>query len=127
MKRRTFFQRLFGSLGAVVASPVVVAEDRSVLIQESQVAGFQFHQGETAWPSLFVGAPLELVREPSNPHDADAVAVYFKTKKLGYVPRAENCAVAQMLDRGETLEATITKMSEGEDPWERAHFSISLA
>jgi hypothetical protein len=42
------------------------------------------------------------------------------------VPRAENRAVAQMLDRGENLKATITKMSEGEDPWERVRFSISL-
>jgi hypothetical protein len=125
MKRRTFFQRLFGSLGAVVATPVVVADSRSVVIQESPVAGFQFHQGEAAWPSLFIGAPLALQREPSNPHDVDAVAVYFKAEKLGYVPRAENRAVAQMLDRGENLKATITKMSEGEDPWERG-FSISL-
>ena len=127
MKRRTFFQRLFGSLGAVVASPVVIAENRSVVVQESPVAGFQFHQGETAWPSLFVGAPLELVREPSNPHDADAVAVYFKTNKLGYVPRAENRAVAQMLDRGETLEASISELAGKEDPSERVRFSISLA
>ena len=127
MKRRTFFQRLFGSLGAVVASPVIVTENRSVAVQESPVAGFQFHQGETAWQSLFVGAPLELVREPSNPHDADAVAVYFKTKKLGYVPRAENRAVAQMLDRGENLKATIMQLSERENPLERVRFNISLA
>ena len=125
MKRRTFFQWLFGSLGAVAASPVAVAGDRSVLIQESPVAGFQFHSGEAVWPSLIVGEPLELRREPSNPYDADAVAVYFKMRKLGYVPRAENHVVARMLDRGECLEATITQLSEGEDPWERIRFSIS--
>ena len=127
MNRRRFFQSLFGSLGAVAAGPVVVAGNRSVLVQESPVAGFQFHQGEAAWPSLFTGASLSLRREPSNPHDSDAVAVYFKTKKLGYVPRTENRAVAGMLDRAENLEATVTKLSEGEDPWERIHFSISLA
>jgi hypothetical protein len=126
MKRRTFFKRLLGSLGAVVASPVAVADNHSVVIQESPVAGFPFHQGEAAWPSLFTGAPLALLREPSNPHDADAVALYFKTKKLGYVPRAENRAVAQMLDRGERLEASISKLSISEDPWERIHISITL-
>ena len=127
MKRRTFFQWLFGSLGAAVASPVVVADSRSVMIQESPVAGFQFHEGEAVWPSLFIGAPLVLLREPSNPHDADAVAVYFKKEKLGYVPRAENRTVARMLDRGENLKATITKLSKSEDPWERIRFGISLA
>ena len=126
MKRRTFFQRLFGSLGAVAASPIVVADSRSVLIQESSVAGFQFHEGEAAWSSLSVGAPLTLLRESSNPHDADAVAVYFKKEMLGYVPRAENHVVAQMLDRGENLEATITKLSESDDPWERVRFRVVL-
>ena len=126
MKRRTFFQRLFGSLGAAVASPVVVAEDRSVLIQESPVAGFQFHGGESAWPSMSVGAPLKLVREPDNSHDSNAVAVYFQDEKLGYVPRGENGAVSQMLDRGEKLEATISRLTVDDDPWQRVRFSVYL-
>lgn len=127
MKRRTFFQRLFGSLGVAVASPVVVAENRPVLIQESPVAGFQFHRGDAVWPSMAVGAPLELVREPNNSHDRDAVAVYFQEDKLGYVPRGENSAVAQMLDRGERLSAAISRLTIDEDPWQRVRFSVFLA
>lgn len=127
MKRRTFFQRLFGSLGVAVASPVVVAGNRSVLIQESPVAGFQFHRGDAVWPSMTVGAPLELVREPSNSHDSSAVAVYFQKNKLGYVPRGANSAIAQMLDRGEKLSATISRLTIDEDPWQRVRFSVFLA
>jgi hypothetical protein len=126
MKRRTFFSRLFGSLGLAAAAPAVAASARTVLIQESPIAGFEFHRGAAVWSSLHVGQMLELVREPTNPHDADAVAVYFQEEKLGYVPRAENHAVAQMLDRGEHLEASIVKLSDGEDPWNRIHISISL-
>ena len=126
MKRRTFFQRLFGGLGLAAVSPVVVAESRSVLIQESPVAGFQFHRGDMVWSSLSVGAPLALKREANNSHDSNAVAVYHQNHKLGYVPRGENSAVAQMLDRGERLKATIVKLSAGEDPWERIRFNISL-
>ena len=126
MKRRTFFRRLFGSLGATVASPPIGAEDRSVLIQESPIAGFQFHRGDAIWLALEVGEELALVRESSNTHDPDAVAVYFHEEKLGYVPRAENGAIAQMLDRGESLEARISKLLIEEDPWERIRISISL-
>ena len=126
MKRRTFFQRLFGSLGAAVASPVVVAGDRSVLIQESPVAGFQFHAGDAVWSSMTVGTPLKLVREPDNSHDGKAVAVYFHDDKLGYVPRGENGVVAQMIDRGEKLEATISRLTVDDDPWERVRFSVIL-
>jgi hypothetical protein len=126
MERRTFFTRLFGSLGLIAASPAATAAARTVLIQESPIAGFQFHHGEAVWSSLRVGQLLDLVREPSNPHDRDAVAVYFQGEQLGYVPRAENHAVAQMMDRGESLEAIVTKLSDEEDPWNRVRFSISL-
>ena len=126
MKRRTFFSRLFGSLGAAATGAAFVSETRSVLIQESPIAGFQFHKGDSIWSSLDVGEELALVRESSNSHDPDAVAVYFQDEKLGYVPRAENSAIAQMLDRGETLEARISKLLTEEDPWERIRISISL-
>jgi hypothetical protein len=127
MKRRTFFQRLLGGLGLAAASPITVAEGRSVLIQDSPVAGFQFHRGEAVWQTLTVGAPLALVREPNNSHDANAVAVYFQKDKLGYVPRGENSAIAQMLDRGERLSATISRLTIDEDPWQRVRFSVFLA
>jgi hypothetical protein len=126
MKRRTFFRRLFGSLGATVASPHIGAEDRSVLIQESPIAGFQFHRGDAIWASLDVGEELALVRESSNTHDPNAVALYFHDEKLGYVPRGDNRAIAQMLDRGESLEARISKLLVEEDPWERIRITISL-
>ena len=117
MKRRTFFRRLFGSLGAAATGAVIATETRSVLIQESSVAGFQFHKGDAIWSSLAVGEELTLVREASNAHDPDAVAIYFHKNKLGYVPRVENSAIAQMLDRGESLEAKITRLQVAEDPW----------
>lgn len=126
MQRRTFFRKLFGSLGVAVASPAAVAESRTVLIQESPIAGFQFHRGDAIWSSLGAGKQLALVREPANTHDPDAVAVYFGDEMLGYVPRGENGAIAQMLDRGETLEATISKLQVAEDPWERIRFSVFL-
>ena len=125
MKRRTFFRRLFGSVGATLAGSVVAADERAVLIQESPVAGFQFHNGDAIWSSLSVGDELRLVRESSNAHDPDAVAIYFHDDKLGYVPGAENSAISQMLDRGENLQARISRLLMDEDPWQRVRISIS--
>jgi hypothetical protein len=126
MKRRDFFQRIFGGLGLVAAGAAVSAPSRTVLIQESQVAGFQFHGGDAIWESMAVGAPLKLIREPKNSHDPEAVAVFFHDVKLGYVPRGDNSAVAQMLDRGEKLEATISRLRVDDDPWQRVRLSIFL-
>lgn len=70
--------------------------------------------------------PLELVREPKNMHDVDAAAVNSRDEKLGEVPRAENSAIAQMMDRGEALEASISKLAVEDDPWQRVRFSVFL-
>ncbi len=126
MNRRKFFARLLSSLGIVAAAPIMADEKRSILIQESPVAGFQFHEGEAIWSSLNAGAKLSLVREPFNPHDENAVAIYFRDEQLGYVPRSENVAVAQMMDRGERLQARIERLSVDEDPWNRIAISVSL-
>ena len=126
MQRRIFFRALFGGLGAAIASRHILAGDSTVLIQESPIAGFQFHRGNAIWPSLCVGEKLSLVREAFNDHDRDAVAVYFQDEKLGFVPRQENKAIAQMLDRGENLEARIASLIDDEDPWHRIRISIFL-
>jgi len=47
-------------------------------------------------------------------------------RKLGYVPRAENHAVAQLLDRSETLSARVVELKNSGDPWERARFAVEL-
>lgn len=126
MHRRTFFRGLLAGFTVAVATPLFAANQRSVLIQESPVAGFQFHRGDAIWSSLGVGDELTLVRESHNPHDGDAVAVYFRNDKLGYVPRSENFSIARLLDRGEHLEARISELSMIEDPWQRIRFKIRL-
>jgi hypothetical protein len=113
-------------MGTGVTSHQAHARDRTVLIQESPIAGFQFHRGEAILPELHAGEELSLVRESFNRHDLDAVAVYFRNDKLGYVPRADNSAIAQMLDRGERLEARITQLLDDSDPWSRIRIGIFL-
>ena len=126
MQRRIFFQSLFGGMGAAMIGSQIHAQDRTILLQESPVAGFQYYRGNAIWPLLRVGEKLSLVRESLNDHDRDAVAVYFRNDKLGFVPQRENRTVAQMLDRGESLEATISKVLNESDPWERIRISIFL-
>jgi len=61
-------------------------------------------------------AMLRLVREPANPHDKRAVAVYIGLHKLGYLPRVGNTA-AYLMDGGHTLFACITRLRESRNPW----------
>ena len=113
---------------AVLACAALQAAQPStrILVQSSPVAGFQFHEGKQVWDQLEVGDALTLVREPANPHDARAVRVEWNGHMLGYVPRAENDAVARQLDRGNKLEARIVRLTKHRDPWKRIEFEVFL-
>lgn len=124
MQRRTFFKALFGGAGVAMMGSRADTQDRTILLQESPIAGFQYYRGDAIWPNLGVGKRLSLVRESFNEHDSDAVAVYFRNDKLGFVPQIENRTIAQMLDRGERLEATISRVLNESDPWERIRMRI---
>jgi len=97
-----------------------------ILLQDSPLAGFQYHAGKAVWPELRVGDALTLAREPDNPYDARAVRVDWHGLKLGYVPRRENADVARLLDNGQPLIARISRLAEGRDPWSRVRFEIVL-
>ncbi len=95
-----------------------------ILVQSSALAGFRYHEAGEVFEELHVGDPLELAREPDNPHDANAIAVSWRGRKLGYVPRKENGALAWGLDRGEPLHARISRLSRHPNPARRIEFEV---
>ena len=100
------------------------AESIRVLVQSSPLAGFQFYAGRELWDGMKVGDALVLVREPENKHDANAVRVEWRGRKLGYLPRAENRAVAAEMDRGGKLAARIARLNRHLDPWKRIQVEV---
>jgi len=123
MRRRAFIS-LFPFLSALAWRPARAANPRRIELQRSPLAGFQFYEGERIWSQMAAGDPLHLVREPMNPHDERAVAIFWHRFKLGYVPRNENSAIAQMLDRGERLGAAVTRLQKARNPWDRIEFVV---
>ena len=102
------------------------AESIRILVQNSPLAGSQYYAVGEQWSAMRVGDRLDLIREPDNRHDRHAIRVEWRGHKLGYVPRAENRAVAQALDAGEALEARVSALREDPDPWRRIEFEIFL-
>ncbi len=125
MLRRTFFKLLLGS--ALIPTAVSGARaPRTRLLHESPLAGFQYYDGSPVWPALAVGDPLTLEREPANPFDPRAVAVYWQARKLGYLPRVENTAAAQLMDHAERLHGRISVLSDRGGLWERLPSAVYL-
>ncbi|MGA7180608.1 MAG: HIRAN domain-containing protein [Thiobacillaceae bacterium] len=95
-----------------------------ILLQDSPLAGFQYHEGKALWSQLKTGDALTLTREPDNPYDANAIRVDWQGHKLGYVPRRENADVARLMDKGQRLQGRITRLQKVRNPWERVRFEV---
>lgn len=108
----------------LVVSLAVQAESVKLLVQSSPLAGFQYHAGKSVWDRLKVGDAVALVREPDNPHDSRAVRIEWQGNQLGYLPRAENEAVAAAMDRGERVEGRIAALVEHRNPWRRVRIDV---
>lgn len=100
------------------------ADSVRLLVQSSPLAGSQYYALAEVWPDVKVGDALALVREPDNRHDAKAVRVEWRNRKLGYLPRAENRQVAAAMDRGEKVVGRVSRLNESADPWRRLEVEV---
>ncbi|CAG0984873.1 hypothetical protein MTYP_01958 [Methylophilaceae bacterium] len=125
MSRRSFLKNLTALVGGLTlpaAAHARLATHKT--LQHSPIAGFQYHEGEAIWTDLAIGQPLQLIREPENKFDDRAVRVEWQGHKLGYIPRLDNAAVSQLLDRGENIQAVISELKFSDDPWERIEVEV---
>ncbi len=114
------------SLVLLLICSTAAAQQLRILVQSSPLAGYQYHAGGEVWDQLKVGEPLTLLREPDNPHDRYAIRVLWGNRQLGYLPRAENQAIAAELDRGTRVEARIARLREAKNPWQRVLIDVFI-
>ena len=119
------FSRL-GLLLGIVLAPFASAESIRILVQSSPLAGSQYYAVAEVWHLIRPGDRLTLEREPGNRHDRNAVRVNWNGQQIGYVPRAENRAVARALDAGEMLEARVARLRDDPNPWRRVEIEVYL-
>ena len=88
--RREFLKRAAATLGALFLLPGrhqrTNAATRTIPLTTCYVAGFQYHEGPAIINRLRPGLRLDLRREPDNPYDRRAIAVYAGRRRIGYIP-----------------------------------------
>ena len=110
--------------GLSVLADRAAAQQVRILVQSSPLAGFNYHQAPGVWQGIRIGDALKLEREPDNVHDARAISVQWRGHKLGYVPRAQNAALAWAMDRGESLDARVSRLRPHRNPRKRLEFEV---
>lgn len=101
-------------------------DPKNILLLQANVAGFRYYRGEKVWQFIHSNDPVTLKREPRNPYDCKAVALYWRNEKLGYIPKIDNSVIANLLDQGAPLNASITKKSSSPNPCERLEIRVEI-
>jgi len=97
-----------------------------IVLGAQPVAGFQYYAGKRVWDELKVGDALTLIRETDNAYDANAIRIEWRGEKLGYVPRAGNEDLVNLLDKGLKVSGRIINLHAGRSHWQRILFEVLL-
>lgn len=132
MKRLAFLKRIITGGAAVAVSPLLPAQQPSpvhkpvkeISLSSPYIAGFQFYPGDRDDFTTAPGEDLSLVREPKNPFDRYAVAIYCSGCKLGYIPARENRIIARMIDQQVRVSARVKYFDKGEPSYRRLRISL---
>ena len=101
------------------------------------VAGLAYHLNEDdpVWTSLKEGMSLNLIPQPDNEYDANAVALTLPKQEagafegiIGYIPRTHNEEIAAILNAGwtDTLRAEITSLKPDAAYRERLEVTVYI-
>ncbi|HFH9837235.1 TPA: HIRAN domain-containing protein [Streptococcus suis] len=87
-------------------------------IEDFHLAGFAYYDGLDVIEELKLGTSLEMLAEPTNPYDSEAVVILYQGKKLGYIPKHKNSLISRLLfyGHGDILEARVQMIDLAEHP-----------
>lgn len=125
MTRGDFLRNLIGLYGIASIPAALVKQYQKVYLLQCFVRGFQYYEGPNMIHEINESGLLELVREPENKYDKNAIALYFNQKKIGFIPRESNEMLAVLLDTGLLeLQAEVTYIEPSAMDWEKIHVAV---
>lgn len=102
-------------------------QNTSTYVLHCYIAGLQYYEVLEVWKQLQIGDLLTLIPEPDNRYDENAVIVAYGTKKLGYLPRSQNKAIAKVLQAGhDAYQARIQSLYSDNPLYERVEISLHV-
>jgi len=88
------------------------------------IAGIKFHDLHKVISDISEGDELNLVPEPTNQYDSNAVKILLGDVMLGYVPKTFSAQVSAKLEADPDLCCTVTIVDPSARPWEQCQVWI---
>lgn len=89
----------------------IVDSEKAII---TSIAGVTYENRQEICSHLYEDAKLSLVREPDNPHDINAIGVFYENHKCGFVPKELACKLSPLIDAGQVFKAFVTNVKTGE-------------
>ena len=101
--------------------------EREIFLFDTHVAGTTHIENiKSLELGLKIGDQVKFFREPTNPHDPQAIRIEtLGYQKIGYVPRADNVVFSRLMDAGKDLYGKIAS-KEWQDEWLKIDIKIFL-
>jgi len=88
------------------------------------IAGVQHHQLHKVLDGLEVDQHMQLVPEPTNKYDSNAVRIEFEDTMCGYVPKKFSSEVSASITIGCSLKCIVVELNKLAKPWEMCKVEI---
>lgn len=96
-----------------------------ILLFSCEIAGAQYVGAAPLLHKAHIGAEMELALEPGNIHDRMAVAVLYRGRMVGYIPRDHNNLPSRLLAAGAKVFAHVVS-KDGEANHIRSYMQIGV-
>lgn len=125
MKRSTFIKNMIGLYGLANLPLEMVRQYQKIYLLQCFVRGFQFYEGPKLIGQINQSGLLELVREPENQYDKNAIALHFNRCKIGFLPAERNEMLARIMDADLLpLQAEVARVEPRAASWENVHVAV---
>lgn len=138
MLRRKFIKNILG-LGTLLSVPVftflgVSAKQRSnpesntieIPVYDCYIRGMHYYEGKDHLERIKPGDELDLIRQPENEHDTNAIEVFWDGYKMGYLPREDNLVLANILDKGIPLKSRVIEVFPQNEIYEKCRIKVTM-
>jgi hypothetical protein len=95
-----------------------------VNVYRDHVAGVQYSDYQLI--SIKDGDEIELRRETKNPADANAIAVYIKDTRIGYIKRPHNQRLIGLKRDGAVFSGRVVSYNKNNPSWQAIVISVDV-
>ncbi|HEY6485947.1 MAG TPA: helicase-related protein [Candidatus Cybelea sp.] len=106
-----FVERVFAAGDEYLHDPYSTIDDATRF--HTKLAGVSFEGRQDVIAGMRAEAPLELRRQPDNPHDSNAVAVCYGHLQLGFLNKKLAAHIAPLIDAGARYRARVASLTGG--------------